>query len=138
MKYNFYYFLLFFIYCNNCLAQAKQSKYNDDFFEGGLVSNATPAFPVPMSQKPVYMTLLKYNTKDVYAGNLCVLEQTRVMGFEYLVMCSPKVKFKDKIKTIFYNFGTNLTITTRNGFGWKKRLRQKVEECKKNSGDYVW
>ncbi len=135
--------LHFFLFLNIyltifCFGQAKQSKYADEGFDGGLVYNSTPAFPMPMTQKPVYMTLLKYSTKDVYAGNLCVLEQTRNMGFEYLVMCNPKVSFGDKIKTFFYNFGTNITLTTRNGFGWKKRLKTKVDECRKNSGDYVW
>lgn len=136
IKYKFIFLLL--IVTLFCFGQAKQSKYATDEFEGGLVTNSVPAFPVPMTQKPVYMTLLKYSTRDVYAGNLCVLEQTQIMGFEYLVMCDSKVTFSTKIKTFFYNFGTNITLTTRNGFGWKKRLRTKVNECRKNSGDYVW
>lgn len=137
MKIKYIYFLLFFTF-QFCFSQAKQDKYGQDYFEGGLVSNTIPVMPVPQTQKPVYMTLLKYNTKDVWAGNLCVLEETRNMGFEYLVVCNPKVKFMDKVGTFFYNFGTNVTLTFKNGFGWKKRLKHKVEECRKNSGDFVW
>lgn len=130
--------LLLFYIQNFCFSQAKQDKYGQDYFEGGLVSSAVPVIPIPPTQKPVYMTILKYNTKDVWAGNLCVLEETHNMGFEYLVVCNPKVTFMTKVGTFFYNFGSNVTLTFKNGFGWRKRLRQKVDECRKNSGDYVW
>lgn len=128
----------FLCYSLSCFSQAKQDKYGQDYFEGGLVSSSIPALPVMPAQKPVYMTILKYNTKDVWAGNLCVLEETRIMGFEYLVVCNPKVTFMTKVGTFFYNFGSNVTLTFKNGFGWRKRLKQKVDECRKNSGDYVW
>lgn len=130
--------LLLFCFQNFCFSQAKQDKYGQDYFEGGLVSSAVPVIPIPPTQKPVYMTILKYTTKDVWAGNLCVLEETHNMGFEYLVVCNPKVTFMSKVGTFFYNFGSNVTLTFKNGFGWRKRLRQKVDECRKNSGDYVW
>lgn len=134
------YSIVFLIFITNftCFSQAKQDKYGQDYFEGGLVSSAIPAVPVPPTQKPVYLTILKYSTKDVMAGNLCVLEETRNMGFEYLVHCNPNVTFMTKIGTFLYNFGTNINLTFRNGFGWRKRLKNKIEVCRKNSGDYVW
>ncbi|MDX2188767.1 MAG: hypothetical protein SFY32_02790 [Bacteroidota bacterium] len=117
--------------------QAKQDKYGNEIFEGGFTSPSPTLPPNPSRPEPVLL-LLKLDNRDVMTGNECVREQTIKMGFEYLVICNRRTTFMNRVWVYFYNFGTNFELTFRNGFGWKSRLNEKIIECRRNSGDFVW
>jgi len=103
----------------------------------GSVTFETMKYDNPNKTQPV-LTLLKYDNKDVLSGNKCVKEETVKMGFQYVVVCHPRVTLGNKIWVFFYNFGSNIELTFRNGFGWKGRLNEKIVECRRSSGDFVW
>ena len=120
-----------------CFSQAKQNKDGEEFFDGGFTT-PTPTFPLnPTPHQPV-LTILSLDNRNLMTGNECVREETIKMGFEYLVLCERNITFSNKVWVFFYNFNANFELTFRNGFGWKGRLRKKVNECRRNSGDFVW
>ena len=130
-------------------AQAKQGNYdvespaNTNVFRSyspeqeGSVTLDKMKYDNPNKTQPV-LTLLKYDNKDVLSGNICVKEETVKMGFLYVVVCHPRVTLGNKIWVFFYNFGSNVELTFRNGFGWRGRLNEKIVECRRSSGDFVW
>ncbi|MDX2195231.1 MAG: hypothetical protein NW207_02345 [Cytophagales bacterium] len=118
-------------------SQAKQDKYQDTF-DGGPMTTKAPLVPDNYAPQSRPLILLKYDNRDLLQGNACVREETLKMGFEYLVLCERQVRFSNRVYVYFYNFGTNFELTFRNGFGWKKRLKQKIVQCRRNSGDFVW
>lgn len=139
-------FSLFFFISELVIAQAKQTDYeskNEALFKSyspeleGSVTTEKLKYENP-NHEPAVLTLLKYDNKDVISGNMCVKEETTKMGFKFVVVCYPKVTFGDKIWVFFYNFGSNVELTFRNGFGWKSRLKDKIIDCRKTSGDFVW
>jgi hypothetical protein len=143
-KYFFSFFLLITILA---LGQAKQDKYGSEAESNAVFRAYTPSEGSVTFDKMKYenpntatqvLTLLKYDNKDLLMGNECVKEETVKMGFQYIVVCQPRVTFSNKVWLFFYNFGSNVELTFRNGFGWKKRLNEKIVECKRSSGDFVW
>lgn len=119
-----------------CFSQAKQNKYQDEDFEGGILKPAPyPNIPTP---KPPILKLLKYDNKDLLTGNACVHDETVKMGFEYLVICNKDIEQTNRLYVFFYNLGTNIELTFKNGPGWKFRLKKRIVECRRQSSDFVW
>lgn len=116
-------------------SQAKQEKYSEEF-EGGIVSPKAP--PVVLNQKVHLLKILKYDNKGLLSGNNCVAEETAKMGFEFLIVCNKDYESTRPLYVFFYNFGTRLELTFKNGPGWSMRLKQKIKECKRNTADWVW
>ncbi len=117
-------------------SQAKQDKFQDsDSFEGGFLKPNVP--DIPARRHPL-LKILKYDNKDLMTGNACVYEETVKMGFEYLVVCNKDVADNSKVWVFFYNLGTNIELTIKNGPGWRARLKKRIVECRRNSGDFVW
>lgn len=130
-------FILFSVFSADLVqAQAKQDKYMDEEFEGGILKpNNFPDIPAP---RPPLLKILKYDNKDLMTGNACVQEETTKMGFEYLVLCNKDLPTTNRLWVLIYNFGTNLELTFKNGPGWKLRLKKRIVECRKHSADFVW
>ena len=129
-----YSFVCILIFSGLAFGQAKQDKYDNGTFEEGKQSD----IPNSWSEKQTLLTILKFDNRDIIAGNACVREETAKMGFEYLVLCNPKVTFGNKVWIFFYNLGTKTELTFRNGFGWQRRVKKKIKDCRRNSGDFVW
>ncbi|MEO9871753.1 hypothetical protein [Ekhidna sp.] len=77
------------------------------------------------------------NANKILYGNLCALEQTHKMGFEYIV--EPRKTYGSRSKK--GKFLNNLwvktkLVTTRSPF-WKLILKKKIKKCRKMSGDLV-
>lgn len=119
-------------------AQAKQDKYGNEYFDGGWVASPTPEVPKSPYAQHAPLILLKYDNNGILMGNNCVREETLKMGFEYLVLCEKDVRWSNKVWIWFYNLGSHVELTFKNGFGWKSRLKKKIAECKRNSGDFIW
>jgi len=139
MKPSLLYFFTFFCFSiapKVCSSQAKQDKYQTEDFEGGML-NPSPYPDIPAPKVPL-LKILKYDNRNLMTGNACVHEETEKMGFEYLVVCNKDLAETNKLYVFFYNLGTNLELTFRNGPGWKLRLKQRIVECRRNSSDFVW
>ncbi len=138
MKASHIYFFIFFAFSLSpilCLSQAKQDKYQEDF-EGGML-NPSPYPDIPAPNVPL-LKILKYDNRNLMTGNACVHEETEKMGFEYLVVCNKDIAETNKFYVFFYNLGTNLELTFKNGPGWKSRLKKRIVECRRHSSDFVW
>jgi hypothetical protein len=131
---NLFSFLFILIFSGFAFGQAKQDKYGSETFEEGK-QGAVPNF---RPEKQTLLTILKLDNRDIIAGNGCVREETAKMGFEYMVLCNRKITFGNKLWVFFYNFGTKTELTFRNGFGWQRRIKQKIRDCRRKSGDFVW
>lgn len=77
------------------------------------------------------------NANRILYGNRCVLEETRKMGFEYLVE-PPNISGSKSRKGKFIN---NLWVKTKLVFTrspfWKMILNKKIKKCRAMSGDLV-
>jgi hypothetical protein len=145
----YYLLAIFLTFCSSAVfAQAKQDKYGNEIPNTDVYRTYSPElegsvtfdklkYDNPNKTQPV-LTLLKYDNKDMLSGNICVKEETVKMGFQYVVVCQPKVTIWNKAWVFFFNFGSNVELTFRNGFGWKGRLNDKIIECRRSSGDFVW
>ncbi|WP_421763102.1 hypothetical protein [Ekhidna sp.] len=88
-------------------------------------------------KKKRYGQLYVPNADKILYGNQCVLEQTRKMGFEYLVE-PPNIAGSKTWKGKFLNnlWVKTKLVVTRSPF-WKQILNGKIKKCRKMSGDLV-
>jgi hypothetical protein len=134
MKIVFHIFILFFLQFS-CFAQAKQEKIYDSF-DGGKLLPKPP--PVSMNKQKTILKILKYDNRGLMHGNPCVAEETAKLGFEYLIVCNKDYKDAKPLYVFFYNLGTRIKLTLKNGPGWSIRLKKKIKACKRSTADFVW
>ena len=96
--------------------------YNAEKFEGNL--------------KNRYRYLYAYNMKKVLYGNQCVTDVTRKFGFEYIPAFDSAEEKRNDLEIWGHNFITNIAITFRHGFLWKRKVRKRIKYCAESSGDF--
>jgi len=96
--------------------------YNAEKFEG--------------AQKVRYRYLYAYNMKKVLYGNQCVHDVTRKFGFEYIPAFDSAEEKRNDLEIWAHNFVTNIAITFKHGFLWKRKVRKRIKYCAESSGDF--
>ncbi|MEP1035013.1 hypothetical protein [Ekhidna sp.] len=84
-----------------------------------------------------YALIYVPNANNILYGNLCVLEETHKMGFEYLVEPTNIAGSKTwKGKLLNNLWVKSKLVVTRSPF-WKIILNKKIKKCRVLSGDLV-
>ena len=115
-----------------CQAQ----KANDRPF--GTYSSTTDYYNASAFEKKGAKRMLRIYTlhpDEKLVGNECVSSLTREFGFEYTYPFDVPGEQPNKLKIFFSNMFNTLSITLRNGFGWKKRVNKRIDQCKLSSGE---
>lgn len=84
-----------------------------------------------------YKVIYKWNMKGLMSGNRCVEETTRKMGFIYEVVPKEGPGSKTQEGVFFHNLGVKTLLFFRNGPFWTTRLKKRIKECRKRTGDYM-
>ena len=103
-------------------------------------NTVTGAKPDPKKQKEKEKRIryvVKNDTKETLAGNLCFEEATRDMGFQYLAVPKGQPFNKNGFSKWWHNFGVKSMMVLKNGPFWKMKVNKKYEDCKYGSGDFV-
>ena len=98
------------------------------------------AKPDPKKQKEKEKRIryiIKNDTRETLAGNLCFEEVTTKMGFQYLAVPKGQPPNKNGFSRWWQNFGVKFMILLKNGPFWKMKVNKKYEECKYGSGDFI-
>jgi hypothetical protein len=96
--------------------------YNAEKFEG--------------EQRIRFRYLYAYNMKKVLYGNQCVNDVTRKFGFEYIPAFDSAEEKRNDLEIWAHNFMTNIAITLKHGFFWKRKVRKRIKYCAESSGDF--
>ncbi len=123
-------FLLIFVFLNVSLqlkAQEKHKKTNAIDFV-----NVEGSKQIYKSHKKL-IEVFKQDTKGLMYGNICVVEVTHKMGFEYVV----EHDGSGALGNFFHNRVSYLRIMFRNGLFWRHKLKLRIEDCKQASGDFI-
>lgn len=81
--------------------------------------------------------IIKNDTKETLAGNLCFEEEIRKMGFQYLAVPKGQAPNKSGWSRWWHNFGAKSMIILKNGPWWKSKVNKKYKACKFGSGDFT-
>ena len=83
------------------------------------------------------MTIYKRKVEGLLTGNKCVEDQTEKMGFNYVLIPKEGPGSKTATGVFLHNLGTRFLLMFRNGPFWSLRLKKKVKECRRKTGDYM-
>lgn len=81
--------------------------------------------------------IIKNDTKGILYGNPCMNEETRRMGFEYVVQTPGLPGSLGTFRRLWNNFWTKARLTFTNTPFWKLILKKRVKDCRQRSGDMV-
>lgn len=88
-------------------------------------------------KKKNYSYIYKARTEGILYGNPCALEETRKMGFEYVVQKPTLPGGMEQEDVRWHNFWVKVKLVfTRSPF-WKLILNKKLEQCRQKTGDIV-
>ena len=105
----------------------------------GNYSSATDFYNARQFEKPKEfepLALYTYHPTDFLVGNACVTEYTKTLGFEYTYPFTTPNERPNKLYTFVHNMYVNTRLLRRLGFGWKRRLKSRIKQCRTSSGDY--
>lgn len=84
-----------------------------------------------------YLTIYRQNAEGLLIGNKCLEDQTRKMGFNYVLLPEEGPGSKTQTGVFLHNFGARFLLMFKNGPFWSLRLKKKVKECRRKTGDYM-
>lgn len=106
----------------------------------GTTSN-TSLNPTHLKKEPVkkkhLLALIKNKPKNTLAGNKCMDEVTKSMGFEYVLQPKGSAGNRTELGRLVHNFGVKMALIFKNGPFWKFKLKKRRKECKDKTADYV-
>jgi hypothetical protein len=139
-KFLVYVFVLaVFAACSSCASSKKPNRFS--FVDESLVKelptyNTWYSLP-PKPPKQYFRIIYVENSTEWLIGNPCVTQYTAERGF----MLAPYTDFPKRnpseIKVWYENLPTKWSLFFRYGPFWKSKLRNRVEQCRKSSGDFV-
>jgi hypothetical protein len=91
----------------------------------------------PSEKEKNYLSILKRDTQGTGIGNKCVEDQTKKMGFRYMLVPKQGPGSRTGAGVFLHNGGTKFLLFFRNGPLWTIRLKKKVKECRRKTGDYM-
>jgi hypothetical protein len=83
-----------------------------------------------------YTAIYVSNPQSVLYGNYCVTEYTHKLGFEYIPTQSYFKGRPHGLNIRWHNFKANWRLNLKQGLGWRKRVRKRIAQCKRSSGDF--
>jgi hypothetical protein len=92
------------------------------------------SFEKPKRYEPLAM--YTYRPNDFLVGNNCVTEYTKTLGFEYTYPFTQPNEQPNHLYSFFHNVHTHMRLTRRLGFGWKRKVKRRIKQCKTSSGDF--
>ena len=95
----------------------------------------TPKKNAPKERKIRYIT--KNKGEGLLYGNPCMVEQTRIMGFEYVIQTEGLPGTLLPWKRVVENVKTSIALSVTKSPFWKLVLNRRVKNCRKKSGDLV-
>jgi len=99
-----------------------------DFYDASI-------FERPNEYEP--LALYTYHPTNYLVGNACVTEYTKVLGFGYTYPFTFPNQSPNRLYSFVHNAYVHIRLTRRLGFGWKRKLKQRVRQCRISSGDYT-
>ena len=119
-----------------CLAQ-KEKPVQDELPTENLAFNKDSNKKANKPKRKTYDVIYVPNANRILYGNKCATEETRKMGFEYLVE-PPNISGSKTGKGKFINnlWVKTKLVVTRTPF-WKMILNKKIKKCRTMSGDLV-
>lgn len=119
--------IILLVFCQQLLAQEKPKNTNAvDYVDLSVKRN------VYKSHKKL-IEVFKQDTKNLMYGNICVIEHTHKMGFEYVVEHNNTGAWGN----FFHNRISYLRIMFKNGLFWRHKLKLRIQDCTQASGDFV-
>lgn len=91
----------------------------------------------PSEKEKSYLSILKRSTQGTGTGNKCVEDQTRKMDFRYMLVPKQGPGSRTGAGVLLHNAGTKFLLFFRNGPFWTIRLKKKIKECRRKTGDYM-
>jgi hypothetical protein len=89
----------------------------------------------PKQEYPRYIVITE--TKGVLYGNPCALQETHKMGFEYVLLKEGQPGYETRWKKMTNNFFVKTGLVFRRSPFWKLILKNRIEDCRVNTGDFV-
>ena len=84
-----------------------------------------------------YGVIYRPHAKNILYGNPCALNETRKMGFEYMVESRNATRSASQLGKFWNNLKVKTKlVVTRSPF-WKIILKKKFKQCRPKSGDIV-
>ena len=118
---------LFFTGCRAKQAGPYAYSSKVDYYDAGR-------FEKPRKFEP--LALYTYNPNHFLVGNQCVTEYTKTLGFEYTYPFDAPNSKPNRLYTFFHNAYANIRLTGRLGLRWKKKVKERIRQCRESSGDY--
>lgn len=84
-----------------------------------------------------YIAIYSKEPTRVLLGNECVSSYTRELGFEYVYPFTSPGAPQNDLHIFFANFFHQITLTFKNGPGWKRKVKKRIEQCRTSSGDFT-
>ncbi len=119
---------------NNVFSQEADTNY---FPTPNTLSGAKPDPKKQKEKEKKVRFIVKNDTKETLAGNLCFEEVTLKMGFQYLAVPKGQPFNENGFSRWRHNFGAKFMILLKNGPFWKTKVNKKYKECKYGSGDFM-
>lgn len=119
---------------NEALAQKKKK---DDPFKFSSTTDYYNAERFEATEKSRFRYLYAYNMNKVLYGNQCVTDITHHYGFEYIPAFDSAQEPRNDLQIWMHNFVTNVAITCRHGFFWKRKVKKRIKFCAESSGDFI-
>lgn len=91
----------------------------------------------PSKRGKTYFSILKRGSEGTLTGNKCVEDRTQKMGFRYVLVPKKGPGSRSGAGVFLHNAGTKFLLFFRNGPFWSVRLKKKVKECRRKTGDYM-
>ena len=133
-KYLLFFLIIFIGWGNNAFSQENDESY---FPTPNTVIGAKPDAKKQQKKTKPIRYIIKNDTKNTLAGNLCFEEVTERMGFQYLAVPKGQKPNKNGMSRWWHNFGVKSMIILKNGPFWKTKVNKKYNDCKYSSGDYT-
>lgn len=124
--------LVFFLFFEGISSLAQVA---DELTSTNTVDGLSPRHRKLRNKKVTY--IIKKNTREILYGNKCVEEYTRDMGFMYLVIPKGQPGYESELDRFFHNFGAKAKLFFTKGPFWKLRVKKRIKECRKKTGDFV-
>ena len=80
--------------------------------------------------------IVKYSSKGLMYGNLCVKEVSAKMGFEYVVAPEQSLSMEERLGDSWNNFKTKSKMFFRHGPWWKLKFNHRLRKCRKLTMDH--
>lgn len=128
---SFFFFLTFF----SLGAFGQRRKPNDYTYSS--TTDYYNAAKFERQKQTRFIALYSTEPTKVLLGNECVSSFTREMGFEYVYPFTSPGAPQNNLHIFFANSMRHVTLTFKNGLGWKRKVKKRIEQCRTSSGDFA-